>query len=308
MRCLVTGANGFIGSHLVEMLLKQRCEVAALVRPDANLWRVQDSISSLVLLEGDLREPNEISLRVKEFAPEALIHAGWQGVTQQNRNDPDQIRCNLEGSVALMAAALESGCRTIIGLGSQAEYGPTDATLVEEMLPRPDSMYGVTKLCTGLIGQRMCLDAGARFSWLRLTAAFGPKDDPTHLIPYVMAALLQGQEPALTHGRQKWDYLYIHDVVSAIWSIVIHANAQGVYNLSSGTAVPVRRISEMIRDRVDRDLPLGFGKVPFRAGSRMVLEARNDRLRDATGWAPEVSLECGIDETLAWHRQKSGLH
>jgi UDP-glucose 4-epimerase len=301
MHCLVTGATGFIGSHLVQMLLRRGCQVAVLVRPNSNRWRIHDNLSSLYILDGNLAEIKTIRDQIKVFQPQVLIHAGWFGVSEKWRNDSDQINHNLHGSLELLSACLEAGCQCMIGLGSQAEYGQTNKPLVEDTSAQPDTMYGVTKLCTGLLSQRICANMGVQFSWLRLTAAYGPKDDPTHLIPFVISTLLRGEEPALTHGEQKWDYLYIDDVTTAIWNLIQHPSAQGIFNLSSGHAVSIRRICEMIRDRINPDLPLGFGKVLEPERKRTLLEAKNDRLRQALGWKPLISLENGIDNTIKWH-------
>jgi UDP-glucose 4-epimerase len=307
MRCLVTGGTGFIGSHLVRMLLKRGCHVAVLVRPEANRWRIQDDLASLLILDGNLAEIRMVRDQIKKFQPQVLIHAGWQGVTREQRDDLNQIDYNLHGSLELLSVCLDAGCQCVIGLGSQAEYGKTDEQLVEDMQAQPDTMYGVTKLCTGLLSQRICANRGARFSWLRLTAAYGPKDDPSHLIPYVISTLLRGEEPALTRGNQKWDYLYIEDVVNAIWSLIEHPSAQGIFNLSSSRATPIAQISEMIRDRIDPRLSLGFGRIASQDGERMVLEAKNDRLHKATGWEPLVSLEKGINTTVEWYSQQYHL-
>ena len=305
MRCLVTGATGFIGSHLTQLLLNKGCEVAFLLRPADDLWRIQEYLPSLQVFEADLLEVKNVSAQIRNFQPQIVVHAGWYGVDKDQRNHFDQINYNLYGSLNLLSECLESGCQYFIGLGSQAEYGQTDKTLEEEMPAQPSTMYGVVKLCTGLLAQRMCASAGVPFSWLRLTAAYGPKDQPNNLIPYVISSLLQQKEPALTHGNQKWDYLYIDDLINAIWSLIEHPAAQGIFNLSSGRAVPVRHICEIIRGRIDPRLPLGFGKVLSPAGERMCLEARNDRLRLATGWEPKISLDNGIEKTIAWHLSRS---
>lgn len=303
-RCLVTGATGFVGSRVVSMLLEQRCNVAILVRDGADCWRIQDQLSSLHRLSGNLTDIGSLRPRVLDFAPEVLIHAGWEGVTQRSRGEPSQIKTNLYGSLELLSACLEAGCELAIGLGSQAEYGTTDQLLVETMAARPDTMYGVAKLCTGLLWQQMCTAAGVRPCWLRLTAAYGPKDDPGHLIPYVISSLLSGTEPALTAGGQKWDYLYVDDVAQAVLSVMNHPAARGIFNLSSETAVSVKELCGALRDRIDPGLRLGFGKMAVEAEARDFMGADSSRFRSVTGWKPQVSLDEGIEHTVEWHRKE----
>ncbi len=304
IRCLITGATGFIGSHITHMLLEKGVKVTHILRPGEDTWRIREILPSLSVLEADFREIKKVGPQIRDLQPHLVIHAGWFGVEREQRDQLDQVTYNLYGTLDLLSECLGSGCQYFIGLGSQAEYGKTDATLEEGMAPHPETMYGVTKLCAGLLAQRICASAGVRFSWLRLTATYGPKDLPQNLIPYVITRLLKGQEPALTHGKQKWDYLYIDDVTNAVWSLVEHSQAQGIFNLSSGSAIQVRHLCEIIRDQIDPLLPLGFDKVQSSSGERMILEAENDRLHSATGWKQEIPLEAGIGKTIEWYRKQ----
>lgn len=303
MKCLVTGATGFIGSHLVEFLLQKGCEVGVVMRPISNPWRIQEHISYLRVMESDLEGIKKVKAQILEFQPQVLLHIGWQGVDKNQRDDVGQIR-NMQASLELFDLCLASGCQYILGLGSQAEYGQTNRVLVEDMAAYPDTLYGAAKLLTGMLGQKKCADLGIPFAWLRLTAAFGPKDDLVHLIPYLISTLLQGGTPALTQGRQRWDYLYIDDVLSAVWDLMVKSKTQGIFNLSSGQAVPVRQICETVRDCVDPRLPLEFGKVPYPEDGRMLLEANNHRLRQATGWKPQTSLMDGLEKTVEWYARQ----
>ena len=303
MRCLVTGATGFIGSQLVEMLLGKGCQVSVIMRPTSNPWRIQEHKRSLHIIESDLAGVKNIKAQIVEFQPQVLLHIGWQGVDKKQRDDIGQVS-NMRDSLELFDVCLESGCQSIVGFGSQAEYGQTNKILIEDMPAYPDTLYGAAKLLTGLLGQRKFADLDVPFAWLRLTAAFGPKDDPSHLVPYVILALLRGESPALTHGRQKWDYLYIGDVLNAVWDIIIHPNARGIFNLSSGRAIAVSQICEMIRDCINPHVPLNFGKVPYPEDARILLEASNSRLHQATGWEPQISWVDGIEKTIAWYSRQ----
>jgi nucleoside-diphosphate-sugar epimerase len=140
-----------------------------------------------------------------------------------------------------------------------------------------------------------------RHTWVRLVAAYGPGDNPQHLIPSVIETLLAGKKPALTSGEQTWDYLYVEDVAKALCRIAA-AGATGTLNLASGKTIVIRQLVERIRGLVDPNLPLRFGAEPYRRDQVMHLEADISRLRCATGWEPEVSLEEGLRRTVEWHK------
>ncbi|WP_293911904.1 NAD-dependent epimerase/dehydratase family protein, partial [Deinococcus sp.] len=147
--------------------------------------------------------------------------------------------------------------------------------------------------------------AGMRFVWIRLLATYGPMDDPRHLLPSVVSQLLEGKCPALTPGEQLWDYLYVDDAVEAIARLGTDTRAAGIFNLGSGEAFSVRSVAELIRDKIDPALPLGFGEIPYRPDQVMHLQADITKLTDATGWRPQVSLAEGLSRTIAWHRAQA---
>ncbi len=303
MRCLVTGASGHVGAFLTKALLARGCEVAVFVRPQSDLWRIADVQDQVTIIHGALGDLADVRAGLNAWKPETVFHCAWEGVTGAYRNDPAQITRNVAGSLELFEAARDAGMTTWVGLGSQAEYGAVEGRLSEDLTPRPVTAYGVAKLCLCLMTEKLCAMTGTRFLWLRLLAAYGPMDDPRHLLPSVINQLLDGRRPALTPGGQRWDYLYIDDAAEAICRLALNANAAGVFNLGSGHAPTVRALVEAVRDSIDPNLPLGFGDAAYRPDQVMHLEGDIAKLTAATGWQPQVSLEDGLERTLAWHRE-----
>jgi nucleoside-diphosphate-sugar epimerase len=239
---------------------------------------------------------------IMSAAPEVVFHLAWYGVTSEYRNDPNQINHNLIGSLRLLQAAQQSGCSCWVGMGSQAEYGPYNRTLREDLPTWPVTVYGVTKLCVGLLSQQLCEMADTRYIWLRLLATYGPKDDVRHLIPQVILKLLAHEKPSLTLGEQRWDYLYVEDAAEAIYQVAQNAQAQGVFNLGSGETCTIRSIVERIRDMIDPSLPLDFGETPYRYDQVMHLQANIAKLKKTTGWEPKTSLDRGLEQAIEWYR------
>jgi nucleoside-diphosphate-sugar epimerase len=149
--------------------------------------------------------------------------------------------------------------------------------------------------------ERAAVAAGRPYAWLRLFSSYGPDDDPSWLIPYLVRTLLAGEKPRLTRAEQVWDYIHVADAAAAIIA-TLDAGVTGIFNLGSGEARPLRGIVEFLRDAIDPSLPLGFGEVAYRPDQVMHLESDVGALRAATGWAPRVPLEQGLAEVIAWHR------
>ena len=302
MRCLVTGASGFLGASLVRHLLDRGNDVAVLLRPGGTPTRLHDCLHQVRPVFGDLGSTASLQDAIRQQPVDAVVHLAWFGVTAEFRNSPQQISQNLVSTLAIWEAARDAGCKVWVGLGSQAEYGPCSGILREDLCPKPVTAYGVAKLAAGLSTAKMSELAGIRHVWLRLLSAYGPGDDERHMLPSVILDLLARKKPALTLGEQVWDYLYVEDAAAAICAVLEH-EISGIYNLGSGTTTTIRGVVEQIRDLIDPSLPIGFGEIPYRSDQVMHLEANITRLTSTTGWRPAVGLDRGLQRTVEWYRE-----
>lgn len=302
-RVLVTGCTGFVGSYVLARLLeKPERSVAALVRPDADLWRIgPELLARTTLIRGDLEHLDALREPLARFAPDTVVHSAWDGVGPKDRNDTRQLQ-NIASAIALLRLAQEVGVQHWIGMGSQAEYGAHDQALRETDAVRPTTLYGASKLSLCHLARLVAEQSRMRFVWLRIFSTYGPKDHPRWLIPYVILALLKGERPALTEGAQKWDYVHVDDIATAVRAVVDDGDAEGIYNVGSGRVVTIRRVVERIRDLVDARLQLAFGELLYRPDQVMHLEADIGRLQRATGWSPRIDFDSGLAETVGWYR------
>lgn len=304
MRCLITGGGGQIGAALARHELARGSDVAVFVRPQSNLWRLDDVRERICVIHGDLADPEPATAAIEAFAPTHVVHAAWDGVTREHRNAPDHIVRNVSGSLALFGIVQRAGARVWVGLGSQAEYGPVNEVLTEQTATKPDTAYGAAKLAVGLLTRQMSAMAGMRFAWLRILATYGPADDERRLIPFVIRSLLRGESPELTAGTQSWDYLYVDDAVDAISRVMRSERAEGTFVLGAGSAESVREIATRLRDIVAPEIPLAFGRVAEAPGAPRMLRADIGALRQAIDWTPRTSLDDGLRQTVAWYRAR----
>lgn len=305
MRCLVTGASGFLGSHLVRKLLGEGHEVLAVVRESSNLWRIGNDLHRLRLVQSTLGELRIIAEDIRAFHPETVFHLAWTGGNSRKYlNDASQVFDNVPGSLDLVRLSAEAGCSQYLFLGSAVEYGAWKTPVHEMDIPEPNSLYGLAKLTTSQLSESLCSQFGVRFCGVRLFWAYGPMDDPLRMVPSVITKLLARERPSLTLGEQAWDFLYVEDAVRALLALAESNSASGVFNLGSGTPITIRDMVTQIRDAIDPALELGFGEVPYPPGQAMHLQADNSRLKAATGWSPNVSAPEGIQRTVDWYRKQ----
>jgi UDP-glucose 4-epimerase len=303
MRLFITGASGFVGAATLAAALKQGHVVAAPVRPGASSHRLAPFEGRYRRFSLDLRDTEGVAVAMKEFRPDAVLHLAWWGVANAARFDRRQITDNIEIACALTEAAAASGARAFLGVGSQGEYG-ADSSMDEGALPRPTSLYGASKVSALFLTRQLAEQAGLRHVWLRLFSVYGPDDNDVWLIPMLITEMLVGRRPRTTLGTQSWDWLHVEDVARAILSVADTPTAEGVFNLGSGRAVPVRSVVERIRDLAAPEMELVFGEIPFRPDQVMHLQANISRLTAATGWTPSIPIEEGVATTLVWYRAR----
>ncbi|PIT73919.1 NAD(P)-dependent oxidoreductase [Limnohabitans sp. G3-2] len=301
-KIFVTGGTGFVGARVVRQLVEQGREVAVLMRASSNSRRIDDLLDRCTVIRGDLAQIETIRGALKHFSPEAVVHLAWDGVKGVDRNSAVQMD-NIVASVNLYQLTEQIGCCNFVGLGSQAEYGPAVGRISESNATRPTTAYGAAKLATGLVLERTAAVTGRPFAWLRLFSSYGPDDDPSWLIPYMIRSLLAGEKPRLTKAEQIWDYIHVNDVAAGVIA-ALDAGACGFFNLGSGQERPLREIISLIRDMIDPSLTLGFGEVPYRPDQVMHLAADITALSSASGWSPAVSLKSGLSETVEWYKKE----
>jgi nucleoside-diphosphate-sugar epimerase len=281
---------------LVRALLAHDDEVAVLVRPESDVWRLQRVADRLLILE---TTSPDIQVRAADFAPDVMFHLAWAGVHGAGRDDVHHIAANLRRTVETIELAGKAGCRTIVGLGSQAEFGPSEARITESTPSQPSTAYGIGKLAAGLVVDHAAAARGMRGVWLRLLSAYGPMDDSSYLIPYLIREMLAGRRPKLSSGSQPHDTLYCVDVADALRASAVSDRCRGTYVLAAGDDVTVREIAAVVQELVAPTLAPEFGSPAGHPGWR----GSHIKLTQDTGWSPSTALRVGLGETVLWYRE-----
>ncbi len=298
---VLTGATGFIGSAVFAELSRRKIPTLVLLRPESDRSRFPRLRGDDAVVFTKLDAP-ELVEKMRAVRPDIFIHCAWRGVSGHERNADFQIAENIPLTRASVQLAAASGCRQWIGLGSQAEYGNANRVLDETAPTLPTTLYGKAKLAAGSEALSRCQTVELAGAWLRIFSTYGPGDHPHWMIPHVIHEFLQGRAPQVTRCEQRWDYLFVADAARAIVSVADGKTA-GVFNVGSGQSWPLKQIIETIRSELLTAVVPAYGAIPYRPDQVMHLQADIAKLRATTDWTPQVSLEDGIRQTVAWEKK-----
>jgi nucleoside-diphosphate-sugar epimerase len=284
VKVLLTGATGFIGSHVARALLHGGHEVHAVVRPTSDRRRIADIERALTIHTGEMDHV--------PIAPDLLIHLAWYAVPGRYLTAPENRDC-LAASARLLRRV---ACRAVFA-GTCFEFDTTLGRLSEDSATKPTTLYAESKDAL-----RREVVARENAAWVRFFYQYGPWEDERRLVPSIMRALLRGEPQKLTPGDQRRDFLHVEDVAAAVCAIAT-SGLTGPVNVGSGHAPSVKEIAQTIATLAGRPDLLRFGELPYGPGEPMLIQADNATLR-STGWAPRYSLEDGLRHTLAWWRAR----
>jgi nucleoside-diphosphate-sugar epimerase len=295
MRVFVTGASGFIGTHVTKALLARNHRVAVLVRPGDPMSRLQPLKGSFDMIAGTLEDTALLEKSISAFQPEACIHLAWYAEPGKYLDSSQNIR-SLTSSLSLFQTLIKAGCRQIVAAGTCFEYNTGFGYLHEDTPARPASLYAAAKLSCGLIGSQLAAQAKIPFAWGRIFYPYGPQEDPRRLVPAAINALKQGIPFPASPGDQIRDYIHVADVASAFCTLM-EKQAEGVFNISTGLPVSIRQLLETLGQLMNRADLIKIGTLPYRKWEPPFICGNSMRLRNL-GWKPSYSLTDGLSDVI----------
>jgi len=306
MKVLITGASGFVGSHVARLLVAEGCEVYALVRESSNRWRIRDILPSMYLRQSDLVAFENVNTYLQEIKPELCIHLAWYAVPGKYLNSQENLD-SIQASINLLSQLAELGCKRFVGIGTCFEYDLSLGYLSESSLTKPITLYAATKVALSTILQQFAQITEMEVAWIRLFYQYGPMEDERRLIPGIISSLLRDEVVKTTKGEQIRDFLHIEDVASAIWAVA-KSNVSGVVNVGSGQPVTVGQILLELGNLLGKPDLIHLGALPYRPNDPMFICANNELLIKKTDWTPKYNLTTGLKNTIEWYKVHLNLN
>lgn len=301
---MITGGDGFIGSHLVRHFAQQGLRVYALTIPNSPMvGRIQD-IANVTVLQRNLREVQTLAEELPQ-GPIALIHLAWSGVSPESRNSVSLQAQNIDLSLQAVRLAAAIGAQRFILPGSTMEYSYCEQEINEKACPSPQNAYGAAKISARYLCAALCEELKLPYIYVVITGIYAADRADNNVIYYTISELLRGKKPSLTALEQRWDYVYIDDVVQAFYLIATKGRGGAFYGIGHGDNWPLSNYIIQIRDAIDPALPLGIGEVPYKDTRLPSSCVDMTSLREDTGFIPQVPFKSGIRKVI--QRVKEGL-
>lgn len=316
-KVLVTGADGFIGSHLVERLLEEGCSVKAFCYYNSfNSWGWLDSLpreklSQIEIFTGDIRDPNGVRMAMKGV--DMVFHLAALIAIPFSYYSPDSyIDTNVKGTLNIVQAAKDFGTERVLVTSTSEVYGTAQYIPIDENHPRqPQSPYSASKIGADCIAESFYRSFDLPLSIVRPFNTFGPRQSARAVIPTIITQLLNGHaEIRLGDLSPTRDLVYVKDTADGFVEIARSEKLIGHdCNIATQSEISVGDLAAELISQINPDAKIITDGQRLRPEKSEVfrLYGSNKKIREFTNWEPKYNLKTGLAETIAWFRNKENL-
>lgn len=319
-RVLITGAGGFIGSHLTERMVELGAEVRAFVHYNAQgSWGWLDhcpAAGQVHVIAGDIRDRDILGEAMR--GREIVFHLAALIAIPYSYHAPlSYIRTNVEGTLNVLQAAREAGLERLIHTSTSEVYGTAKYVPIDEQHAlQGQSPYAATKIGADKMAEAFHLSFHLPVATVRPFNTFGPRQSARAIIPTIITQLLAGSAVKLGNLNPTRDLNYVTDTVAGfILAAETPAAVGKTVNLGSGQEISIGDLAHLIAKLMDRPLEVICEAERARPETSEVerLQAENSLARTLLGWEPKVGLEEGLQRTVEWIKKnekkyRSGIY
>lgn len=316
-RVLVTGADGFIGSHLVEGLIDAGADVKAFVYYNSfNSWGWLDTLpagrmSGVEVFAGDIRDPNGVRSAMKGV--DVVLHLAALIAIPFSYHSPDSyIDTNVKGTLNVLQAARDLGTERVAVTSTSEVYGTARTVPISESHPRQgQSPYSASKIGADALAESFHKSFHLPVVTVRPFNTYGPRQSARAVIPTVITQLLAGaHEVRLGALSPTRDLDYVTDTVAGYLAVAACDAAVGRdVNVASGREISIGDLARTIINVIDPSARIVSDEARLRPDASEVERLLGDTtlVRELTGWEPKVALRDGLERTIEWFRDPANL-
>jgi NAD dependent epimerase/dehydratase len=306
---LITGAGGFIGSHLVDELLHQGADVTAFVHYNArNNWgmlegRYSNATPNLTVIAGDITDSNFVKKAVVD--KEYVFHlAALIGIPYSYVAPESYVNTNIKGTLNIMQACLDQGVNRVLHTSTSEVYGTAQYTPIDEKHPlQGQSPYSASKIGADKIAESFYCSFELPVTTIRPFNTYGPRQSTRAVIPTIITQALTGKIVKLGSVIPIRDFTYVADTVNGFIRLAESNRTKGkTINTGSGSSVTIGELAEIIIKQVNPKARIICEEKRIRPENSEVMElcCNNKVARELAGWTPQHSLEEGLSLTINW--------
>jgi nucleoside-diphosphate-sugar epimerase len=280
-RIIITGANGFIGSHIIAELIASNTPVSAVVKNTSNYDVLKKLKCYNVIGTDNLIDPTLIR-RLTISKPDYFVHCAWS---------VDHGK-NITTLVEAIKLAKILKCKGFVSIGSYEEYGIEDDNLDESQVCVPKTEFGKVKYAYYLIANTLCNKEEINHCHVRLSIPYSIRENEGFYFTKVIKAISKGEEPAIISPFNSKDYIHASDIARGIIALIKN-DSHGLYNLGAGEATKNKMLLNMIYEAFKKD----FKQVNLNDKDQNQLNSfflNNNKIYQATRWKPTISIWDGI--------------
>lgn len=307
-RVLVTGASGFIGSHLVSRLVRDGVEVHALTSTVSSVYplRLVGLRDRIVLHEGNLTDRGAMDSVVAAAAPTHVFHLGaYTHVGKSWQRADECVQSNLQGTVNLLQALEGTGYKRFVNMGTSEIYGAIPSPFREDDPVRPVSPYSASKYAAECFCRVFHDGRSAPIVMLRPFNAYGPAQTADRVIPEIILRALRGEDLLMTQGRQTREFNFVEDIADGIVRAGLVDGVEGqLFNLGCEQDIAIRDLATLILDLMGNPVKAQIGALPDRPTEIWEMRSDSRKARELLGWAPKFSLSRGLERAIDWYRRE----
>lgn len=293
MKIFLTGATGFIGTHVVNALYKNHT-VLLLTHPSERNDAQPESVRTV---KGDLAHISKWQKELAHFRPAVTIHLAWEGIPHYDSRTSIK---NLWYGLDLISMLRDIGCKKFIGAGSCWEYGEQSGKLDEEHILNPINAYGAAKISLRFLGEAIAKEGNMQFIWTRFFYVYGPGQKESSLIPHAIRCIQSGNMPEIKSPLASNDFIYVEDVACALKLLAEKGKKNGVYNIGSGKLTRVQAIINLIFKQYRRKHE--YRKIEQELTDKLAgFYADTKKIEKEVGWKPLTAIREGIKKTIAYY-------
>ena len=301
-RFFLTGASGFVGACLARKLVAIGCEVHALVRDEANLWRLSGIERNLHLHTGNLNDGERLRDIIADIQPTIIYHLAVHGAYSSQTNADQIILTNVFGTWNLLKACSEVDYKVFVNTGSSSEYGHKEQAMRESDLLEPNSYYAVAKCAQTLVSQYMASADRRPINTFRLFSAFGPYEEPSRLVPTLIRRALEGKPLEMVSPDTARDFVFVDDVVEAYLQLgQLSLQCGEIFNIGTGIQSTMRDVVRAVLRATNSNVKVHWGSMPARAWDAETWLADATKVRRGLKWVAKTGLAEGIQKTAEWY-------